>query len=81
VGPAVVRDFRGAMMGRADKGLILTTGTFTNDAQVEAVRDGASPIELVDGQNIITLFEQLELGLLPRTTYEVDLKFFEEFAK
>jgi len=44
VGPAVVRDFRGAMMGRADKGLILTTGGFTSDAQAEAVRDGASPI-------------------------------------
>jgi restriction system protein len=79
VGPAVVRDFRGAMMGRADKGLILTTGTFTTDAQAEAVPDGASPIELVDGQALITLFEQLQLGLMPRTTYEVDEKFFSEF--
>jgi restriction system protein len=69
------------MMGRADKGLILTTGTFTVDAQTEAVREGASPIELVDGQGMVTLFEKLELGLIPRTTYEVDLKFFEEFAK
>lgn len=80
VGPGVVRDFRGAMMGRADKGLVLTTGSFTADAQAEAVRDGASPIELVDGQGLVTLLEQLELGLLPRTTFEVDLKFFEEFA-
>lgn len=80
VGPAVVRDFRGAMMGRADKGLILTTGTFTADAQAEAVRDGASPIELVDGQGLVTLLEQLELGLIPRTTFEVDIRFFEEFA-
>jgi restriction system protein len=69
------------MMGRADKGLILTTGTFTVDAQTEAVREGASPIELVDGQGMVTLFEKLELGLIPRATYEVDLKFFEEFAK
>lgn len=81
VGPAVIRDFPGAMMGRADKGLILTTGTFTADAQGEAVRDGASPIELVSGQALITLFEQLELGLIPRTTYEVDSRFFDEFAK
>jgi restriction system protein len=79
VGPAVVRDFRGAMMGRADKGLILTTGTFSNDAQAEAVRDGASPIELVDGRALVTLFEQLQLGLTPRTTYEVDENFFSEF--
>lgn len=69
------------MMGRADKGLILTTGTFTADAQTEAVREGASSIELVDGQALITLFEQLELGLIPRTTYEVDLRFFDEFSK
>lgn len=80
VGPAVVRDFRGAMMGRADKGLLLTTGVFTTEAQSEAVRDGASPIELVDGQAFISLLEQLQLGLLPRTTYEVDEKFFSEFA-
>lgn len=80
VGPAVVRDFRGAMMGRADKGLILTTGGFTANAQAEAVRDGAPPIELVDGQGLVTLLEQLELGLIPRTTYEVDDRFFDEFS-
>jgi restriction system protein len=80
VGSPEVRNFRGAMMGRADKGLILTTGNFTIDAQAEAVRDGASPIELVDGQALVTLLEQLQLGLMPRTTYEVDEKFFEEFS-
>jgi restriction system protein len=80
VGPSVVRDFRGAMMGRADKGLILTTGAFTVDARAEAVREGASPIELVDGEGLLALLEQLELGLIPRTTYEVDLKFFDEFV-
>lgn len=42
-----VRDFRGAMMGRTDKGIILTTGTFTLDAKKEARRDGVPPIELV----------------------------------
>jgi restriction system protein len=81
VGPAVVRDFRGAMMGRADKGLVLTTASFTADAQAEAVREGASPIELVDGQALISLLEQLELGLIPRTTYEIDHRFFDEFGR
>jgi restriction system protein len=81
VGSPEVRNFRGAMMGRADKGLILTTGHFTTDAQAEAARDGASPIELVDGQALVTLLEQLQLGLIPRTTYEVDEKFFDEFAQ
>src|SRR5438046_8254026 len=46
VGPGAVRDFRGAMAGRGDKGLLITTGTFTNDARAEAQRGGASPIDL-----------------------------------
>ena len=74
-----VRDFRGAMMGRADKGIIMTTGTFTSDAKREAVRDGVPPIELVNGEKLIDMFEQLELGLNPVTTYEVNDKFFDEF--
>ena len=74
-----VRDFRGAMMGRADKGIILTTGTFTSDARKEAVRDGVPPIELVDGEKLVDMFEELQLGLTPKKAYDVDLKFFEEF--
>lgn len=79
VGPGVVRDFRGAMMGRTDKGLILTTGSFTAESKREAVRDGVPPIELVDGDKLIELFEQLELGLEPRTTYDLVEAFFDEF--
>ncbi len=74
-----VRDFRGAMMGRADKGIILTTGTFTSDSQKEAVRDGVPPIELVNGEKLLDMFEYLELGLVPRTTYNIDSHFFKEF--
>ena len=74
-----VRDFRGAMMGRADKGIILTTGTFTSEAQKEAVRDGVPPIELVNGDKLIDMFENLELGLKPQKTYYVDVNFFREF--
>jgi len=74
-----VRDFRGAMAGRADKGIIITTGRFTQDAKNEAVRDGVPPIELVDGEKLVRLFEKLELGLTPRTVYDIDLDFFKEF--
>ena len=63
-----IRDFRGAMLGRAEKGLILTTGTFTRDARDEARRDGAPPIELVDGTALIALMKQLQLGLQEQTT-------------
>jgi restriction system protein len=79
VSPSQVRDFRGAMMGRADKGIILTTGTFTSEAKKEAVRDGVPPIELVDGEKLIDMFETLELGLKPKKAYDIDEKFFDDF--
>jgi len=79
VGAAQIRDFRGAMMGRADKGIFLTTGRFTMEAKKEARRDGVPPIELVDGEKLVDMFEQLELGVKPITTYEVDMNFFNEF--
>lgn len=79
VTPAHVREFRGAMQGRADKGIILTTGAFTSEARREASRDGVLPIELVDGEKLLDMFEELELGLTSVTTFEVDPRFFEEF--
>jgi len=69
------------MQGRADKGIIITTGTFTTDATKEARRDGAPPIELVDGEMLVRLFERLELGVRPRTVYEVDDAFFDEYRE
>jgi restriction system protein len=77
--PSVVRDFRGAMQGRADKGIILTTGRFTTEARKEASRDGVPPIELLDGERILDMFTDLELGLCPVTTFEIDQEFFDEF--
>ena len=57
-----VRDFRGAMVGRADKGLLVTTGNFTKDAMREAIRDGAPPaIDLVDGDQLIDKLKELGL--------------------
>lgn len=58
-----IRDFRGAMIGRADKGLFITTGTFTRDAVREATRDGAPPIDLVDGDHLAEKLKELELGI------------------
>lgn len=81
VTPGQVRDFRGAMAGRADKGIILTTGTFTADARREAVRDGVPPIELVDGEKLLDMFEKLQLGLKERVAYAIDYDFFDAFKK
>jgi restriction system protein len=79
VSRAQVGDFRNAMIGRAEKGIILTTGTFTKEAEKEANRDGAPPIELVDGKKIVEMFEMVQLGVKPRTIYEIDLKYFAKF--
>lgn len=57
-----VRDFRGAMVGRADKGLLITTGNFTRDAVREATRDGAPAIDLIDGDLLSDKLKELSLG-------------------
>lgn len=63
IGANVVRDFRGAMVGRADKGLIITTGAFTREARREATRDGAPPLYLIDGDLFVEKLKDLSLGV------------------
>jgi restriction system protein len=79
VSPHHVRDFRGAMQGRGEKGLIITTGRFTKEAKNEANRDGVTPIELIDGDRLVELFEKHHLGLKPVTVFEIDYEFFKGF--
>lgn len=79
VSPHHVRDFRGAMQGRGEKGLIITTGRFTKEAKSEANRDGVTPIELIDGDRLVELFEKYQLGLKPVTVFEIDQEFFKSF--
>lgn len=81
VSRAQVGDFRNAMIGRAEKGIIMTTGTFSSDAVKEANRDGAPQVELVDGEKLVEMFKRVELGVKPRTIYEVDLPFFEPYME
>ncbi len=78
VTPSHVRDFRGSMQGRADKGIIISTGTFTTEARKESTRDGAPPIELIDGERLLDMCEELELGLRAKQTYELDESLFAE---
>ena len=58
-----IREFRGAMVGRTDKGLFVTTGTFTREAVKEASRDGTPPIDLVDGDQLASKLKELSLGV------------------
>jgi len=66
-----VRDFRGAMVGRADKGLLITTGSFTKDAIREATRDGAPPIDLIDGDALADKLKELALGVRVKMVEDV----------
>jgi restriction system protein len=74
VTPSAVRDFRGAMAGRGDKGLLITTGTFTSDARKEATRDGAPPIDLIDGDSLCDLLKGLSLGVTTTERVVEDVK-------
>jgi len=80
VGAGHVRDFRGAMVGRADKALLLTTGTFTRDAEREATRDGAPTIDLIDGNLLSEKLKELSLGvetkIVQREQVEIDREWF-----
>lgn len=68
-----IRDFRGALIGRADKGLFVTTGTFTRDAIREATRDGATPIDLMDGDQLSDKLKELGLGIKTEMVESVDI--------
>jgi len=74
VGAKEIRDFRGAMVGRSDKGLFLTTGSFTRGAQEEATRDGAPPIDLIDGERLAELLKDLRLGVRTEMIEKVDVE-------
>lgn len=79
--PSQDRDFRGAMQGRADKGIFITTGNFTRDARKEATRDGAPPIDLIDGDLLCEKLKEFSLGVKTKVVEEIEIDetFFGKF--
>lgn len=73
VSPSQVRDFRGSMIGRADKGLFITTGTFSKEATKESIRDGAPPIDLLDGDALADKLKELGLGVRVKMVEAVEI--------
>ena len=63
VSPSVIRDFRGSMSANVDKGLVISTGRFTREARKEAQRDGALPIDLIDGDELAEKLKELKMGI------------------
>lgn len=76
-----IRDFRGAMQGRADKGLFISTSTFTRDAKQEAIRDGAPSIDLIDGNALAEKMKELGLGVSIKTEERISVEelFFQDY--
>ncbi len=79
VGPDKIRDFRGAIQGRADRGIFLTTGTFTRDAREEAARENATAIELVDIERLIDILIEEKLGVEEKRALHLSDKFFDVY--
>jgi restriction system protein len=77
----MVRDFRGAMAGRSDKGLLIITGSFSREAKLEATRDGTTPVDLIDGDQLCELLKELKLGIRTREATLVDESFFSSFGR
>ncbi len=79
----LIRDFRGAMVGRADKGIFITTGSFTRDARQEALRDGAPPLDLIDGDDLVKMLKTFRLGIAVREKIveevSIDKQWFQTF--
>jgi restriction system protein len=80
VSRAEVASFRGsAKADRADKLILITTGHFTREAIQEANGGGALPVRLVDGEELVSLFQRKNLGVRRREVFDVDLAFFDLF--
>lgn len=69
-----LREFKGTMTGRAEKGIFITTGTFTREAKIEATRDGSVPIDLVDGRSLAELLKNLGLGVRVDHVEEITIR-------
>ena len=81
ISPSIIRDFRGAMVGRADKGLLITTGNVTQEAKKEAKRDGAPPIDLIDGSDLMEKLKEFEMGILVYEKIIEDIKIDSAYFK
>ncbi len=79
ISPQQIREFKGTMSGRSDKGLFITTGTFTKDAKQEANRDGSSAIDLIDGEELVRKMKELGLGIKTEEMIKVDAEWFNKF--
>ena len=73
VGSKEIRDFRGALQGRADKGIFISTRSFTKSAVDEATRDGEFAIDLVNGERLCHLLKEHSLGVQTQLVESIEI--------
>lgn len=76
VGASEIRDFRGSLPANIEKGVMITTGTFSRAAIEEASCPGKKQIDLIDGEAFIDKLSEHGLGLKPAKAFDVDEEFF-----
>ena len=77
VGAPAVRDFRGSLSTDIEKGVLITTGSFSKAAIEEATKPGKKQIDLVDGEALISKIAEYGIGVREVTTYEIDESYFQ----
>ena len=78
VGAGDIRDFRGSLTTDIEKGVFITTGTFTKAAKEEASNLGKQQIDLIDGEEFINKIAEYGIGVKEVKTYVIDEEFFEK---
>ena len=78
VGAGAIRDFRGSLTTDIEKGVLITTGTFSKAAKEEAANPGKQQIDLIDGEELINKIAEYGIGVKEVKSYEVDAEFFEK---
>ena len=76
VGATEIRDFRGSLTRNIEKGLFVTTGTFSAAAKEEAANIGKQQIDLIDGETFLDMLAEYSIGLKEVKDYEIDEEYF-----
>lgn len=77
ISPAIVQAFRGSLPQNIEKGILITTGTFSKKAKEEAANPSRQQIDLMDGEEFVNKLAEYEIGVKPVIDYEIDETFFE----
>ena len=78
VGAGVIRDFRGSLTQNIEKGVLITTGSFSKAAKLEATDPGKQQIDLIDGEGLVDKIAEYAIGVREVKSYEIDEEFFEK---